>query len=103
MTSHYGKVAQVSFWRNASGQVLQVTTSAGTAQGTAAVGVNNTGDFSLKQPRWGRTASFSTVNPAVAANKSKLYRGFIEDLSVSGRDPATVLAADWTSVSSRFS
>lgn len=100
MTNHYGKVAQLAYWRNAAGTGLQVTTSAGTALTSGAVGVNNTGNFSAKQPRWGRPIAFTLLN---SGNKSRLYRGWIEDLSVSGRTPATVLAADWAAVSARFS
>lgn len=95
---HYGREAQVGFWRNASGIGARLKSSGGTTLATAAVGSNNSGDFSAKVPRWGICESFNDLGLKAAhveAAKWRLYRGFLEDLSASGRDPVTVLDADY--------
>lgn len=101
---YLGLVAQIAFWRNASGETLRVKSSAGTLTASAAVGSNNTGDFSAQQPRWGVPTSFNTsAGFTSAATSERLYRGWISDLSVDTRDPAAVLDADYAAAVSRFS
>lgn len=95
---HYGSLTQVAFWRNPSGQGARLKSSGGTTVSTGSVSTNNTGDFSAKQARFGVCESFNdlvTKVPHRNAAKYRLYRGWIEDLSVSGRDPITVLDADY--------
>ena len=96
----FGKFAQISYWRNATGRRLRLRTSATDQFSIAgAVGVNNSGDFSQKRARWGVPESFNNLASAEAhraASNTRLYRGFIEDLSTSERDPVAVLDADWT-------
>lgn len=98
---HYGLVSQVAYWRNASGQGLQIRSSAGTTTDTGAVGVANTGNFSAKLPRWGVPEAYNSIatdaNHANAHN-TRIYRGMVEDLEVSGRNPVDVLAADYAFV-----
>lgn len=95
--AHYGLLTQVAYWRNAAGATLHLKSSAGVTVGTDVVGADNTGDFSTKVPRWGITESFNT--PSLPGHLNawnwRLFRGWIEDLTVSGRDPATVLDADY--------
>lgn len=95
----YGQMCQVAYWRNAAGQGLRIKSALGTLSGTSAVGSNNTGNFSAKQFRWGAPISFASTGNST---KRRLYRGWIEDLSLSGRDPATVLDADWARVQARI-
>jgi len=100
---HYGNVAQVAFWRNAAGQGARIKSPGGTTNGTLAVGSANTGNFSAKQPRWGICGSFSdlTLAPHLNASNMRLYRGHVEDLQISGRDPVTVLDANYAAVTAR--
>lgn len=95
MTADYGSYAQVAFWRNAAGQGLRLKTANGTVLSTAAVGSANVTNFSAKTGKIGLAGTFA---PGVQApsRQWKLYRGWIENLVTSGRDPATVLDADWT-------
>lgn len=99
MTDHYGKVAQVAFWRNAAGVGFRVQSSAGSVLTTGTVGAENAADFGAKRPKWGMPLPFGGGN----RNGFRVYRGWVENLAVSLRDPATVLAADWARAASRFS
>lgn len=101
---HYGRVAQVAFWRNAGGQGARIKSAGGTTSGSRAVGVANTGNFSAKLPRWGvaeSTNNLASIPAHQAASNMRLYRGWIEDLQVSGRDPLTVLDADFAATIAR--
>jgi hypothetical protein len=100
----FGKIAQIAYWRNAAGVGLRCKTTATSQTVTGAAGVNNTTDFSAKQPRFGVCESFNDLSGQSAhrdASNYRLYRGWIEDLTLSGRDPATVLDADWERVQAR--
>lgn len=93
---HHGLVTQVAYWRNASGCGLRMKSSGGTTLGTGPVGSNNTGDFSSKRPRWGICDSFNNPsNHGAGPWHWRLYRGWLEDLSITDRDPVTVLDADY--------
>lgn len=104
LSKFYGNLTQVAFWRNSSGAFLRAKSASGEELASTSVGANNSGDFSAKTPQWGVPGSFNTL-PSLpqhrAAHKTRLFRGWIEDLSVSGRDPVTVLDADWTRVQAR--
>jgi hypothetical protein len=95
---HYGLFAQIMYRRTASGTKLRIKSAAGETVATGSSGSNNSGDFSAKRPRWGVPESFNSMATAehVEAAKYKLYRGWIEDLSVTGRDPDAVADADWS-------
>jgi len=91
--AHYGLVTQVAYWRNAAGQGVRLRSSAGTTIGTMAVGAENAASFAAKVPRWGVTESFTSLS--AGSLNWRLFRGWIENLAVSGRDPVTVLDADY--------
>ncbi|MFG7486287.1 hypothetical protein [Methylorubrum rhodesianum] len=98
--SVFGTVVQIGFWRNAAGQMAQLVWSAGSLQVAKTVNANNIADFSTKKGKIGIGTSF--WNNADTMGKTwRLYRGFIENLRTSGRDPAAVLAADWKRVQAR--
>lgn len=101
--AHYGRVCQIAYWRNAAGQGFRIKSAGGTTTGTAAVGSNNAGSFAAARPRWGVPIAFN--NPAdaqhQAAFKWRLYGGMVENLALTGRNPQTVLDADWTRTVSR--
>lgn len=101
----YGSVAQIAFWRNASGQGARLKTANGTVSASAAVGVNNTQNFAALPGKLG--VPVSGFNGAAGANisaitghantfKARIYRAFVENLVASGRTPTTVLDDDWT-------
>lgn len=99
----FGTVCQLAVWRNAAGQglLLRSLTSGQPAKtATAAAGTNNTQDFSAKNFAMGRTGAFSS-NAGNMFTGFRLYRGFIENLARSGRDPLTVLNADYERVKAR--
>lgn len=103
---HYDRVAQIAFWRNAAGQGARLRSAGGTTSAAAAVGSVNSGNFSTRRPRWGVPTAFNNLNdgnPTVAAvhraaTNMRLYRGWVENLEVSERDPVTVLDADYAFV-----
>jgi len=98
----YGKVVQIAFWRNASGIGLRLRSVNGTVLTTAALGSDNTQDFSTNQLLFGRGGPFYG-----AASTSQGLNGYrfgilhIENLARSGRDPTTVLDADYAAVVKR--
>ncbi|MCA9334185.1 hypothetical protein KC963_04005 [Candidatus Saccharibacteria bacterium] len=92
VSGDYGTVVQLAFWRNASGQTARLKSANGTISATAAVGTANTQDFSACTEKAGHAGTFTGSANAV---KWRFYRSFIENLVTSGRDPATVLDADY--------
>lgn len=85
----YGEVTQIAYWRNGAGVGARMRSSLGVINYTTVVGSDNVGDFSAMKPKWG-------VPPGFAASpNTRLYRGWIEDLAVSGRDPINVLDDDF--------
>ncbi|NML11607.1 hypothetical protein HHL08_15865 [Sphingobium sp. AR-3-1] len=104
-SGHFGKVAQIGCYRNAAGFQLQLRTSLGILLSSLqATGSNNSGDFSSLQPQWGITQSLWDFGgkPSLANfREQRVYRGWIENLVVSARDPLAVLDADWTRVMAR--
>ncbi|KQQ12438.1 hypothetical protein ASF56_04540 [Methylobacterium sp. Leaf122] len=98
----YGQVAQIAYWRNAAGQGFRLKTAntvGGALIATQALGAPNTGDFSAKKLQMGQPASF--FQPQASAHNLRLYRGWLENLLISGRDPVTVLDADWARTMAR--
>ena len=96
----YGQVCQIAFYRTAAGQTLRVKSALGTKTATAAVGSNNSANFSACEPRWGFIGQSGALTPA-NSTKQRSYRGWIEDLALSGRDPVTVLDKDFTDTVTR--
>lgn len=103
-SDHFSKMCQVAVWRNADGHGFRIKSSDGEVSTTAAVGLDSAVDFSSCAPSWGYPSSY--VQPMnsedQAATDYSLYRGWLEDLGLSGRDPLTVLNADWTRVQARI-
>ncbi|AYO76430.1 hypothetical protein [Sphingobium yanoikuyae] len=99
----FGTICQIAAWRNAAGQGLRLrslTSGLPAKTATAALGPNNSQDFSAKSFAMGRTGAFSS-NAGDMFNGFRLYRGFIENLARSGRDPLAVLDADYATVQAR--
>jgi hypothetical protein len=92
----FGSFAQIAYWRNAAGIGLRLKTVGGGVQlVTGAVGAANVTDFGALTGKVGLAGTFSPGAQATQ-RKWKLYRGWVENLATSGRDPATVLDADWS-------
>jgi len=101
--AHFGKFTQIAFWRTAAGVSARLKSIDATTITNAAVGAANSLDLAPCRARYGIVppfTNFSIANHRTAKN-FKLYRGFIEDLSLSERDPASVLDADFARVVSR--
>jgi len=97
VTADYGTVVQLAFWRNASGQGARLKSANGTVLTTSTVSTANTTDFSACTQKVGDVGTFNA--PATGngnAVKWRYYRSFLENLTTSGRDPTTVLDADYT-------
>ncbi|RWC04210.1 MAG: hypothetical protein EOQ56_04295 [Mesorhizobium sp.] len=93
----FGQVGQWGYWRTAAGTGLRIKTALGELIATGAAGVQNTGDFSAKQPRWGIPEASNRLIDTTAhrnTHKTRLYSGFVEDLA-SGRTPIDVLDEEW--------
>lgn len=101
-----GTIAQVAGWRTSTQTGVSVrNATAGRTTQTAAVGSANADNFSAIKPKFGVgpngwSSGLGTGNDANASN-FRLYRGFVENLNRSGRDPTTVLDADWTRFAAR--
>ncbi|MFZ3005848.1 MAG: hypothetical protein WA047_06705 [Phenylobacterium sp.] len=99
----YGGLAQIIYWRNASGVGLRLKTANGAVLATTTPGSPNTQDFSAKTgkagigPKWWNNSLVQDVN----AKKWRLYRVFIENLRRSGRDPVAVADADYARFAAR--
>lgn len=100
---HYGQVCQVAFWRNATGIGARVRGASSTKLTTAAAGALNTADFSTCRPKFGSPPPFTSgaTSGAVTTRNFRLYRGFLENLNLSGRDPVAVLDADYARTAAR--
>lgn len=94
---HYGKLAQVAFWRNAAGTGARIKSAGGLTQAVGVAGALNVADIAACQPRFGNSIPFNSANLTGhrAGRKYRLFRGFVENLAVSGRDPVAVLDADY--------
>lgn len=99
----YGSFAQIAFWRTASGQFARIKSANGTVTQSTTSGSNNTQNFSSLIPQVGVARGFkgaadgATMSAAQQnAAKYRVYRGWIENSVVSGRDPLTVLDQDYT-------
>jgi hypothetical protein len=89
-----GAVVQLAAWRNAAGCGARLKSANGTVSASAAVGSPNAQDWSASTPKWGMPGTFWQVGNN--CRKVRIYRGWCENLGVSGRNPTTVLDADYT-------
>jgi len=95
IASDYGMLAQISCYRTAAGFQASIRTASGRRySGLISGGANNTVNFSAAQAGFGPTSAFG-LSGTTADKKWKAYRCWIENLAISGRDPVTVLDADW--------
>jgi hypothetical protein len=93
----YGGFAQLAYWRNASGTGSRLRTANGVVSASGVVGANNTVDFSAQTGMFGiDSGRWWDGTRAQTKGQWRAYRTWIEDLSVSGRDPVAVLDADYT-------
>lgn len=102
---YFGKLCQVAFWRNASGQGFRIKSADNEASATAAVGTETALNFSATRPTWGNGATPDNGDLSAEnknAVKYRLYRGFLEDLALSNRNPLDVINGDWTRVQARI-
>lgn len=101
----YGSIVQLAFWRNAAGQGFRLKSANGTVIATRPVNAANTCDFSAQPGKIGVVNNglyFSPLNAMEQlATDFKIYRGFVENLVTSGRDPVTVLDADYARMVAR--
>jgi hypothetical protein len=102
--NEYGQLAQITFWRNASGTGLSLRTDQGRRTTSGVVGADNTENFSTKTGRLGACNTYGVPSAAGATNsiKWRAYRLFVENLARSGRDPMAVAEADWLRVQARI-
>lgn len=101
---YFGQLCQISYWRNAAGQGFRMKSGLAETSAAAAVGTETALNFSATRPTWGRSPTPDNGNMNTedqAASNYRVYRGWLEDLSLSGRDPLTVLNADWARVIAR--
>jgi len=101
-TAHYGNIVQISIWRNSTAQTAQIYNASATVTGSLAVGVPNTGNFGSLPVYFGVAPCFWNSFPTPATS-FRIYRGFIESLTMSGRTPTAVLLADYNNCINRFS
>lgn len=94
-----GTVTQIAIWRTGSEYAIQLRNASGTyKQAAASLGATN--------PDIGANGNYgnlgltydATYRPSGSQTKYKIYRCVIENLAVSGRDPAVAADADWSSV-----
>lgn len=104
-SDHFGTMCQIAYWRNESGQGFRVKSVDSELVSTASVGAETALDFSGLGPVWGVPITPDN-GPLEAgylnATNYRLYRGWLEDLGMSGRNPLAVLNADWQRVQSRI-
>lgn len=104
--SAHGAVVQIIIWRNATNQGFRVKTATGERTVSQAAGSTNTQNFSTNLFYFGRPAAFvgastGTVATLTALSGFRVYRGYVENLARTGRDPAVIADLDWTLTSGR--
>lgn len=93
LTPHYGLITQILAYRNASGTFLRLKSSGGTTSASIAAAASNPQNFSALRPQFGSGLGAWTL---YGVRAPRLYRGWIEDLATSGRDPTTVADEDYS-------
>lgn len=103
-SANYGLLGQLAFYRTASLCGFRLRTVNGIILVTAAVGSNNSVSLTGLKSKWGITPAFArtTLSDHGTAKNFRIYRGFLENLARSQRDPVAVLDADWTRVQARI-
>ncbi|MGE4321729.1 MAG: hypothetical protein AB7E60_01715 [Sphingobium sp.] len=93
----YGSVVQIAAWRNDAGQGFRLRSANGTILQSTAVGADNTENFGGNDYYFGRSTAFVGQGTGVVSgvNGLRIYRGWIENLARSGRNPTAALDADW--------
>lgn len=99
----YDALAQVAFWRNAAGVGVTVKVGSTRATTMGAAASANTENFSAQTGQFGIGTAYwqPALSGQTSARNFRLYRLFVENLARSGRDPLTVLDADWARVIAR--
>tara|TARA_R110000764_G_scaffold29681_2_gene69385 strand:+ start:4185 stop:5063 length:879 start_codon:yes stop_codon:yes gene_type:complete len=92
------EVCQIAVWAQGGSGVFRIKNSTSTILASGSF-TSNTADYSGNTIRVGGSPSgFGSIGNKT---KNRVYRAFVEDLSVSGRDPVTVLNADFDRVIAR--
>lgn len=94
LSVHYGLVTQILAYRNASGTFLRLKSSGGTTSVSLSPAAATTQDFSALRCQIGSGTGVAWM--LYGAGAPRIYRGWIEDLEVSGRTATTVADADYT-------
>ncbi len=97
-TEMTGKVSQILYWRDASSTGIRVRNSGGSLMTQSASGAKASIPLGTRTPRWGVCNSlwdFGSKPSLANARKWRLFRGWIENLEVSGRDPLEVADGDY--------
>jgi len=93
LSVHYGLVTQILAYRTASGTFLRLKSSGGTTSVSIAAAAATTQNFSALRCQIGSGIGDWTL---YGVGAPRIYRGWIEDLEVSGRTATTVADADYT-------
>jgi hypothetical protein len=104
-SDHFGKMCQLSYWRDANGQNFRMKSADGEVSASTSVGDETDVDFSGLGPVWGDSRQPNNGaygSEDAAASNVRCYRGFLEDLNASGRTPLTVVDNDWTRIQERI-
>ncbi|EOW7148456.1 hypothetical protein ACOZ82_001983 [Vibrio parahaemolyticus] len=93
----YGKFCQIAIWRTGDefgGSIRSVDDHQSSVQ---SAGLLNSVDVSNLSCKFGGSASGFVVESSgnEGSKKYRIYRMFIEDLNMSGRDPNVVISSDW--------
>lgn len=95
-----GEFAVVAFWRNAAGSAGICKTLSGVPQSQSIpLGVENSADLSAVVGKIGPRSAFSNLGNAAIKTLyagTRQYDMHVENLSVTGRDPQTVIDEYWT-------
>jgi hypothetical protein len=93
VTVHQGLFTQIIAYRTAAGLFIRCKSSGGTTSGSVVPAANNSQNFSALRCQVG--SGTGTWN-LYGTGAPRIYRGWIEDLAVSARDPVVVADADYT-------
>lgn len=99
-----GLVSQVLYYRNGSFTELRLKNIGGTLSALSASGVPSSLNLTECQPRWGVCQAlwdFGAKPSLATAKKWRLFRGFLENLETSGRNPIEVADSDYQRVIER--
>ncbi|WP_156448189.1 hypothetical protein [Sphingobium sp. CCH11-B1] len=104
MAGQFEAVGQLGFWRSATQQGLRWKSAAGTVLYTLSASTKNVTNFSSKTLQVGLPNTFWGLSDAGhrASSHYRMFRHFGENLARSGRDPVTVLDADYARNIGRF-